>query len=69
MSTESPSIQVALELDPERLKLNESEAAFFKQQTGISDDEELRQHILQVQADAWKVSSALKLNYDTMFLI
>src|ERR1700734_3635229 len=31
------------------------EVAFFKQQTGIHDDELLKQHIMQVQAKAYKV--------------
>ena len=31
------------------------EVAFFKQQTGIQDDELLKQHIIQVQAKAYKV--------------
>ena len=31
------------------------DVAFFKQQTGIHDDELLKQHIMQVQAKAYKV--------------
>ena len=42
-------------LDPSVLQLSEKESEFLKQQTGIADDEELRKHILQVQAEAWKV--------------
>ena len=43
-------------LDPSVLRLNESESEFLKQQTGISDDQELRKHVLQIQAEAWKVT-------------
>ena len=42
-------------LDPSLYKLEEDEAAFFKQATGIQDDEELKQHILRVQAEAYEV--------------
>ena len=42
-------------LDPSLYKLEEDEATFFKQATGIPDDEELKQHILRVQADAYEV--------------
>jgi hypothetical protein len=50
---------------PSKYKLNSDlydirpeEAAFFKQQTGIQDDELLKQHIIQVQAKAYKVHLA-----------
>ena len=43
-------------LDPSVFQLSDTESEFLKQQTGISDDQELRKHILQVQAEAWKVS-------------
>ena len=36
------------------------ELKFFKQQTGIQDDDELKAHILEVQAEAYKVC-----NFDT----
>ncbi|KZT70706.1 hypothetical protein DAEQUDRAFT_764289 [Daedalea quercina L-15889] len=42
-------------LDPSMYKLDEDEAAFFKQQAGINSDEELKQHILRVQAEAYEV--------------
>jgi len=35
--------------------LADEERAFFKQQTGIQGDDELKAHILQVQAEAYKV--------------
>lgn len=43
-------------LDPELLSLRSDEAAFFKAETGITDNEELRQHIIAVQAEAYKVA-------------
>ncbi|KAI0066719.1 hypothetical protein BV25DRAFT_1796809 [Artomyces pyxidatus] len=42
-------------LDESLYKLDEDETAFFKAQTGIQDDEELKKHLLQGQADAYKV--------------
>lgn len=47
------------ELDPDLYNLQPQEAAFFKQQTGIQDDELLKQHIIQVQTEAYKVLSLL----------
>lgn len=44
-----------VDLDPSVLQLSENESEFLKQQTRISDDQELREHILRVQAEAWKV--------------
>ncbi|KZT06627.1 uncharacterized protein LAESUDRAFT_743246 [Laetiporus sulphureus 93-53] len=38
-----------------RYYLDENELAFFKTQTGIQDENELEQHILGIQADAYKV--------------
>lgn len=46
---------LVMPLDPSLYKLEEDEATFFKQATGIPDDEELKQHILRVQADAYEV--------------
>ena len=42
-------------LDESLYVLPEEERTFFKQQTGISDDDELKAHILRVQAEAYKV--------------
>ncbi|KAF9446312.1 hypothetical protein P691DRAFT_804387 [Macrolepiota fuliginosa MF-IS2] len=42
-------------LDPTLLNLNEQEAHFFKSLTGIQGDEELREHIIQVQTKAYGV--------------
>ncbi|KAG2036427.1 hypothetical protein BDR03DRAFT_866237 [Suillus americanus] len=36
--------------------LSSEEAAFFRAQIGIDDDEDLRKHILEVQAKAWKIA-------------
>lgn len=46
---------LVLPLDPSLYKLEEDEAAFFKQATGIPDDELLKQHILRVQVEAYEV--------------
>jgi hypothetical protein len=35
--------------------LTEEERAFFKQQTGILDDDELKAHIFRLQAEAYEV--------------
>jgi hypothetical protein len=42
-------------LDNSLYGLTEDERAFFKQQTGITDDDELKAHILRVQAQAFEV--------------
>ena len=42
-------------LDESLYDLTEEERAFFKQQTGISDDDELKAHILRLQAEAYEV--------------
>ncbi len=42
-------------LDPKLYSLDEQEAAFFKSATGIQDEEELKKHILDVQAKAYAV--------------
>jgi len=42
----------------ERLyNLSEEERAFLKEQTGIQDDDELKAHVFQLQAEAYKVCS------------
>ncbi|KAL0954792.1 hypothetical protein HGRIS_003740 [Hohenbuehelia grisea] len=43
------------ELDSTLYSLEEDEATFFKTQTGIQDDEELKKHILAVQATAYAI--------------
>lgn len=42
-------------LDASLYALDEQEAAFFKQQTGIADDTALKDHILAVQKQAYDV--------------
>jgi hypothetical protein len=42
-------------LDEDLYNLGEEERAFLKQQTGIQDDDELKAHVLQLQAEAYKV--------------
>jgi hypothetical protein len=42
-------------LDERLYDLSDEESSFFKQQTGIQDDDELKAHIIQVQAEAYKV--------------
>ncbi|KAF9493483.1 hypothetical protein BDN71DRAFT_1508452 [Pleurotus eryngii] len=40
-------------LDPKLYSIDKQEAAFFKSMTCIQDDEELKKHILDVQAKAY----------------
>ncbi|CAA7265532.1 unnamed protein product [Cyclocybe aegerita] len=42
-------------LDPSLYAPKEDELAFFKQQTGIQDDEELKSHVISVQTKAYQV--------------
>ncbi|KAF8873114.1 hypothetical protein BD779DRAFT_1452176 [Infundibulicybe gibba] len=42
-------------LEPMFYSLTQDEARFFKTQTGIQDDDELQLHILNLQAEAYKV--------------
>ena len=42
-------------LDPSLYSLQPDEIAFFQQLTGIKDEDELKQHILNVQAKAYDV--------------
>ena len=59
MSDNTPAQQKSTKqgraLDERFYDLTDEERAFFKQQTGIQDDDELKTHILQVQAEAYKV--------------
>ncbi|KAG1762321.1 hypothetical protein EV702DRAFT_1229223 [Suillus placidus] len=43
-------------VDTSFYSLSSEEATFFKAQTGIDDDEDLKKHILEVQAKAYKVA-------------
>lgn len=51
-------------LDESFYHLSEDEAAFFKSQTGIKDDEELKRHILKAQANAYEVGRNVRLCID-----
>jgi hypothetical protein len=42
--------------DPSFLSLTDDEEKFFKLWTGITDEKELREHIIDVAARAYKVS-------------
>lgn len=46
---------VTYPLDATFYNLGEQEIAFFKSHTGINDEEELKQHILRVQKEAYEV--------------
>ena len=45
-----------LALDPSLYNPQPHEVEFFKAQTGIGDDEELKEHVIAVQKEAWEVS-------------
>ena len=47
-------------LDDDFYHLGPEEAAFFKSWTGINDDEKLKQHILEVQRDAYQVGETVQ---------
>jgi hypothetical protein len=42
-------------LDERLYNLSDEERSFFKEQSGIQDDDELKAHIIQVQTEAYKV--------------
>ncbi|KAG1841698.1 hypothetical protein DFJ58DRAFT_666422 [Suillus subalutaceus] len=46
----------ASQVDTSLYSLSSKEAAFFKAQIGIDDDEDLKRHILEVQAKAYKLA-------------
>jgi len=53
--SENTSTPFRLALDESLYDFTEEERTFFKQQTGISDDDELKAHIFRVQAEAYEV--------------
>ena len=55
-STENPLAN--LSLDASFYKPSAQEVEFFKNQTGIQEDEELKDHIITVQKEAWAVGSS-----------
>lgn len=65
MSSDSPAPEWSkkLTIDPALFKLTPDELAFLKAQTGIQDDDKLKEHVLAVQAEAWKVSCLQQVNH------
>ena len=57
MSNDPDAIKAPL--DESLYKLDDVEVAFFCAQTGIQDPEELKQHILAVQKEAYAVRAAI----------
>lgn len=55
MSTNAREYLATLPIDDSKYALSEAESAFWKAQTGISDDELLKQHIISVADKAYKV--------------
>lgn len=56
MSSDSPAPEwKKLTIDPALFKPTPDESAFLKAQTGIQDDGKLKEHVLAVQEEAWKV--------------
>ena len=47
-------------LDERLYDLTEEERTFFKQQTGIQSDDELKTHLFRVQAEAYEVCCILE---------
>lgn len=47
-----------LPVDPSFLQLEESEKKFYKLWTGIDNEEELREHIIDITARAYKASES-----------
>ncbi|KAF8510352.1 hypothetical protein BU17DRAFT_55447 [Hysterangium stoloniferum] len=50
-----PRVPIVDPLDPTLYKMKAEEAVFMKDQTGIKGDEELKNHILTVQAEAYAI--------------
>lgn len=60
------------ELDSSLYKISESSAAFLKKLTAIEDEEELKQHILAVQGEAFNVryrDESRSSKYDDLTLV
>ncbi len=49
------------QLDTDSYTLKETESDFLKVWTKIGDDEELKRHIIVVQAEAWEVRGFLSV--------
>ena len=54
---DAPEPYKNLTLDPSLYEPTPEAVDFFKKVTGISDDDELKQHVLAVQKEAWEVRS------------
>ena len=46
--------------------LDDAESAFFKSQTGITDDEQLKKHIVEAQEEAFKVLTNFSINHPSL---
>jgi len=57
MTTSNISERKPREIDPSLYRLEGEELAFFQKETGIEDEDKLKQHILRVQEKAYKVYS------------
>lgn len=55
MAPEPPAARSGPQLDASGYGLDEEESKFFKAQTGIRDDEGLKEHLVRVQAEALAV--------------
>lgn len=53
---DNPKSGQIVTLDPTMYAPTPDEVLFLKKWTGIDDDEELKQHVLTVQKEAWDVS-------------
>lgn len=56
-------------LDPSLYTLDTESLAFFKSTTGIYDDDELKEHILNVQAQAYAVCSRQLISIVLVFIL
>ncbi|TFY76056.1 hypothetical protein EWM64_g7955 [Hericium alpestre] len=50
-----PPPRYIVPLDADKYGLDDEESAFFKKEMGITDDEQLKQHIIAVQAEAFSI--------------
>ena len=56
MDTNVPHVYPKLSLEERFYNLDQEERDFFKKETGIKDDEELKTHLIAVQTKAYSVS-------------
>jgi len=54
---------VKVPLDPSMYYIDPRLAHLFKHSTGIQDDEQLKRHILKIQAEAYEVSPLCPIRY------